>query len=256
MNFTPFDPVFLTLGPLQFHYYGLMYVLAFSFAYFLLPYIFGIRKVDVNKNQFENLFFYTALGAILGGRIFYVLFYNFSYYLQNPLKIFAVWEGGMASHGGFLGALITLWILCKIYNLKFLKISDCFAIPSGMGLMFGRIGNLINGELYGRITDVSWCMEFDTAEGCRHPSQIYAAIKNFTLFSILFSLRKTQWKDGTLTFLFISLYALFRFIVEFFREPDAHIGLLSLGLSQGQWISLFFFIAGTGAIIINQKTRR
>lgn len=254
MSFTPFDPTFLSIGPLAFHYYGLMYVFAFSIAYFSLPILFRIRNIEVSTKQFENIFFYGALGGILGGRLFYVLFYNFSFYLQNPLKIFALWEGGMASHGGFLGVIFATFLVCHFYKLPFLKITDCFTIPAGLGLMLGRFGNFINGELFGRITTAPWCVEFKTAEGCRHPSQLYAAFKDFSLFLIFFSLKKTTWNDGTLSFLFIAFYAIFRFIVEFFREPDAQLGFLSLGLSQGQWISIFmFFIGITGLFWVNRN---
>lgn len=239
IDFTPLSPVFLTLGPIKFHYYGLMYVLAFTFAYFLTPYLFKTRGLKIEKSIFEDLFFWTVIGGLIGGRVFYVLFYNFSYYSENLLSIFAVWEGGMASHGGFLGAVIAMYLVCKKYQLSFWRIADVIVIPVGFGFMLGRFGNFINGELYGRITDVAWCMNFDSAEGCRHPSQLYAALKDFVLFSILFSLRNTNWKPGMLSMAFISLYASFRFIVEFFREPDSHIGFLSLGLSQGQWISVF-----------------
>lgn len=240
--FTPFSPVFLSLGPLQFHYYGLMYVLAFAFAYFFLPYLFRIRGVVMERSVFEDLFFWIIVGALLGGRIFYVIFYNFSYFSDHLLKIFAIWEGGMASHGGFLGAALALYVFCKKKNLSFFQIADVLVITVGMGLMFGRFGNFINGELYGRVTDVAWCMHFDGSDGCRHPSQLYAACKDGLLFLILFSLRKTQWTSGVLAMSFFGLYAIFRFIVEFFREPDIHIGYLSFGLSQGQWISIVLFL--------------
>jgi phosphatidylglycerol---prolipoprotein diacylglyceryl transferase len=234
-----------------------MYVLAFTFAYFLIPYLLKVRKLEIKKHAFEDIFFWTIIGGLLGGRIFYVLFYNFSYFSENLLKIFAVWEGGMASHGGFIGATLVLFFMCKKYKLPFWKVADVIVIPVGIGLMLGRFGNFINGELYGRITDVAWCMNFDSAEGCRHPSQLYAALKDFILFSVLFSLRNTQWKPGILAMSFIGLYAIFRFIVEFFREPDSQIGILSLGLSQGQWISVFmFFVSVLVVSVFLRKKKR
>lgn len=254
IEFTPLSPVFFTLGPLKLHYYGLMYVLAFSFAYLLLPYLFKIRKIKIEKNVFEDLFLWVIIGALIGGRVFYVFFYNFSYFLEHPFGIIAVWEGGMASHGGFIGATLALFLICKKHQLPFLRLADAIVIPVGIGLMFGRFGNFINGELFGRITDVSWCMNFDTAEGCRHPSQLYAMFKDFTLFSIFFALRKTEWQPGILAMSFIGLYAIFRFIVEFFREPDAHIGYVSLSLSQGQWISVFMLLISIISVIIITKT--
>ena len=245
IDFTPLAPVFLTLGPVKLHYYGLMYVLAFGFAYFFLPVLFRIRKVFITDAQFENVFFYGLIGGILGGRIFYVLFYNLTYYLSHPLKIFAVWEGGMASHGGIFGAALAVWFMCRHYKIAFFKITDCLVMPTALGLMFGRFGNFINGELYGRITTVPWCVHFKGAEGCRHPSQLYAAAKDLDIFITLFVLRKTEWKDGVLSMLFLTLYLTFRFIVEFFREPDPQIGYLWLGFSEGQWISLTI-LAGVG----------
>lgn len=248
IDFTPLSPVFLTIGPIQLHYYGLMYVFGFSFGYFLLPHIFKIRKLEVSRNQFDDLFFYGILGGILGGRLFYVVFYNIAYYLEHPLKILAVWEGGMASHGGLLGAALALFLVTRHHKIPFFRLTDSIVIPVGIGLMLGRIGNFINGELYGRITDVPWCMYFKNAEGCRHPSQLYAAFKDLTLFGILFSLRKTEWQPGILTFLFLGLYSLFRFIVEFFREPDVQIGTLLFGFSEGQWISLVLLGISLGMI--------
>lgn len=256
IEFTPLSAVFLSIGPLKFHYYGLMYVFAFAFMYFMIPYLFRIRKVGIKKDQFEDLFFWGILGALLGGRLFYVLFYNFTYFFENPLSVFAVWEGGMASHGGFIGSVMAIYFICKKYTLSFLSILDAVAIPVGVGLMLGRFGNFINGELFGRVTDVSWCMNFKEAEGCRHPSQLYAMLKDVILFSIMFYLRDTQWKQGVLALVFVALYATFRFIVEFFREPDAHIGYLGLNLSQGQWLSLFmFFISLISMYYIIQRKK-
>lgn len=246
IDFTPLSPVFLSIGPIKMHYYGLMYVLAFGFAYFFLPVLFRIRRVQITTPQFENIFFYGLLGGIFGGRIFYVLFYNFHYYFSHPFKIFAVWEGGMASHGGIFGAALAVYFVCRLYKIAFFKITDCLVIPTALGLMFGRFGNFINGELYGRITDVSWCVHFKSAEGCRHPSQLYAAAKDISLFTLLFSLRTTQWKDGSLSMIFLSSYLTLRFIVEFFREPDPQIGYLWLKFSQGQWISLLILIGVVG----------
>lgn len=242
IEFSPLSPVFLSIGPLKFHYYGLMYALGFSVAYLLLPYLYKIRGLKINKIIHENIFMTLALGGIIGGRIFYVLFYNFDYFLNYPLKVFAVWEGGMASHGGFIGAIIAVYLACNFYKINFLRYTDCVVIPVGIGLMLGRVGNLINGELYGRITDVSWCVNFEKAEGCRHPSQIYSIIKDLSIFIIMYNLRKTKYLDGSLFFIFFYLYLSMRFVVEFFREPDLQIGLLSLGLSQGQWISLIMII--------------
>ena len=237
ISLTPLSPIFFQIGPIQFHYYGLMYALGFLFAYYLLPHLLRIRNINLSNTIFDNIFFYTFLSGIIGARIFYILFYNFSYYLENPIKIIAFWEGGMASHGGFLGSLIGIYFLSRYYSLSVLKLTDTIVIPLGIGLMLGRFGNFINGELYGRVTNVPWCMEFSKADDCRHPSQLYSAGKDLFLFIVLFSLRKTTFIPGTLTYIFILCYSILRFTVEFFREPDPQIGLLTLNFSLGQWIS-------------------
>ena len=252
---TPLSSVFLTIGPIKFHYYGLMYVFAFLFAYLLLPYLFKIRNIVIKKQEFEDIFFAGILGAVLGGRVFYILFYNLNYYLSNPLKSFAVWEGGMASHGGFIGAAIAIYIICKNKHLSFLSIIDVMIIPVGIGLMFGRFGNLVNGELFGRVSNVPWCINFDAADGCRHPSQVYAMLKDLILFTIMFFLRSTKWKPGILALLFINLYSLFRFILEFFSEPDFNIGYLAFNLSQGQYISIVLFLISIFGIAFINKNK-
>jgi len=246
--FFPSPQIFFKVGPLEFHYYGLMYFLSFLFSYYFLPIILNLRGIKIKKNIYENLFFYTFLGAIIGGRLFYIVFYNLSFYLENPIKTLFIWEGGLASHGGFLGASFVLFFLSKYYKIPFWKLTDSTVIPIGICLMLGRLGNFINGELYGRPTNVPWCMYFTDSLECRHPSQVYAMIKNLFLFLIFFSLRKTKFKDGTLSILFLFLYGIFRFIVEFFREPDPQLGLIFLNLTEGQiwslvmiFISFFFF---------------
>ncbi|PCI24631.1 prolipoprotein diacylglyceryl transferase [Candidatus Peregrinibacteria bacterium] len=241
-SFTPFDPVFLTIGPLELHYYGLMYAIGIMFCYSFLPKIYKIRNIKITEQQHENIVFMSVLLGLIGGRLFYVFFYYPEFFLLHPEKIIAVWDGGMASHGGFLGGILGFFIMTKKYKIPFLKLGDAMVIPLAIPFMIGRLGNFINGELYGRITDVAWCMDFDRAEGCRHPAQIYAMGKNATIFAILYSLRNTKWPDGTLVYIFFSLYLSFRFIVEFFREPDQQIGLLLGDLSQGQWISFILLI--------------
>jgi len=252
IEFTPFSPVFLTIGELKFHYYGLMYALSFLIIYFSLPFVFRWRDIILNKKAYEELFFKTALSGLLGGRLFYILFYNLAYYLENPLKILAVWEGGMASHGGFIGALLGGFWVCRQYQLKFLKIADAVVILLGIGLALGRLGNFINGELYGAITTVSWCVNFETIEGCRHPTQIYAMLKDFSLFILMFSLVKTKWREGSLVLVFFFCYSFLRFFVESFREPYFEIGVFSLTLFPGQVFSLvvMFFCLVMGGVWI------
>ncbi len=255
ITFTPLSPVFLSIGFLKFHYYGLMYVLSFVLGYFILPYIFKLRKLDIKKEAFENIYFYIILGGLIGGRLFFVLFYNLDFYIANPLKIFAIWEGGMASHGGFIGAFISAYIMTKKYKIPFLRFIDSLIIPAGIGLMLGRFGNFINGELYGKITNVSWCINFDNAEGCRHPTQLYAMLKDFILFIIIFNFRKSSWKPGILAILALSIYAIFRFIVEFFKEV-LNTDLLLLNLNKGQWFSIILLVLCSILFMIFNKEKK
>ncbi len=238
--FTPFSKIFLTLWPIKLHYYWLIYVFWITFCFFIIKALFKEYKINVTKSQFENIFFTTMISGLIWGRLFYIIFYNLSFYLSNPLKILAIWEWGMASHWWFIWAITGLYIISRIYKLNFLKIADIFVIPLGIALMFWRFWNLINGELIWRTSNLPWCINYDDI--CRHPSQIYAALKNLTIFIILFSLRKKILKKWIIFSLFIILYSSFRFIVEFWRKPDSHIWLLIFNLSQWQIISLLMLI--------------
>ena len=181
------DPVFLRLGPLQFRWYGLMYLLGFAAAYFVIKSRAAVRKISLSREQLYDLIVYAALGVFLGGRLGYTLFYNLPYYLEHPAKIIAVWEGGMSFHGGLLGTCLAIWLYCRRQGFPLYAIADLAAqaVPIGLGL--GRIGNFINGELYGRPTDVAWCMVFPQGGAdCRHPSQLYeAGLEGLVLFTML-----------------------------------------------------------------------
>jgi phosphatidylglycerol---prolipoprotein diacylglyceryl transferase len=251
MQFPKIDPVFFHLGPLEFRWYGLMYVLSFIAAYFLV--ISGAKKknIPLTKDDVADLIFYIALGVILGGRIGYILFYNISYYIDHPLKIFAVWEGGMSFHGGLLGTVLSACYFSRKKKIGFFKLADlCVPIvPIGLGL--GRIGNFINGELYGRVTTVPWGMVFPGGGDLpRHPSQLYEAfLEGPVIFTILWLLRrKKRLPTGVIFWSFISLYGAFRFLVEFTREPDSQLGYLLGIFSMGQFLSFPMFLLGIGMI--------
>ena len=181
------DPVFLRLGPLQFRWYGLMYLIGLTLAYFIIGARARAQKLPMNKDQVYDMIVYAAVGVFAGGRLGYVLFYNLSYYLENPLKIFAVWEGGMSFHGGLIGTIVALVLFAKRQGITVLTIADLAAGVTPVGLGLGRIGNFINGELYGRPTDVDWCMVFPAGgPACRHPSQLYEALlEGLLLFTVL-----------------------------------------------------------------------
>jgi phosphatidylglycerol:prolipoprotein diacylglycerol transferase len=203
---------------------------------------FGVSKLDV-----ENLYFYLILGLVIGARLGYVLFYDLKMYLADPLEIFAIWHGGMSFHGGLIGVLI-VGILFSWKNKKsFWKIADLFIVTAPIGLGFGRIGNFINGELYGRVTQVPWAMIFPTDNDHlpRHPSQLYeSALEGGVLFLILWFLKDKKLPTGGLLAIFLSLYGLFRFFVELFREPDPQLGFILGPFTMGQTLSAFMIIGG------------
>lgn len=251
MKLPALDPVFLTIGPLQFRWYGLMYVLGFIASYFLIRSEIRRKNLPLTRDDAADLVFYGALGVVLGGRIGYILFYNLEYYLSNPLRIFAVWEGGMSFHGGLLGVLTGILIYARRKKLDFFTLMDMLAQCAPIGLGLGRIGNFINGELYGRVTDVPWGMIFPGGGDLpRHPSQLYEAVLEGALLFIMVRLagrRSTAISVPTWTF--CAGYGLFRFIVEFFRQPDAQIGTFQGIFSMGQLLSLPMFLAGMVMLI-------
>jgi len=240
------DPVFLRLGPIQFRWYGLMYLLGLLAGYFVIKRRAEARHIPLTKEQLYDLIVYAAFGVFVGGRLGYTLFYNFSYYIQHPLKIVAVWEGGMSFHGGLLGTVIALSLFSKRRGIPAMVVADLAAGAVTIGLGFGRLGNFINGELYGRVTDVDWCMVFPTdGPECRHPSQLYeAALEGVLLFTVLAVIDRLKPPPGTVFWSFITGYGLCRMVVEFFREPDAHLGFIFGLLSMGQLLSLPMILIG------------
>lgn len=248
MTYPHIDPVFFRLGPLQFRWYGLMYIIGFISAYFVIVSGVKRRHIPMTKEEVADLIFSAAVGVILGGRIGYVLFYNFSEYYAHPLKIFAVWEGGMSFHGGLIGAMIGGGWYIRKKGLSFLTMADIGFQAGPIGLFLGRIGNFINGELYGRPTKMPWGIVFpDPLAGGvpRHPSQLYEAfLEGPVLFLLLWVIGKGKRPAGLVFWSFIGLYGLFRFLVEFFREPDIQLGFLFGGVTMGQLLSLPMIIVG------------
>jgi phosphatidylglycerol:prolipoprotein diacylglycerol transferase len=242
-----FDPVALHLGPLAIRWYGLMYLLAF--ALFLL---LGRQRVKTGPQagwtvkELDDLLFYGVLGVVLGGRLGYVLFYQPAHFLAHPLEIFSVWQGGMAFHGGFLGVLVAMGLFARKTGKNWLAITDFIAPLVPLGLGAGRIGNFINGELWGRPTDVPWAVVFPQIDSIpRHPSQLYQfALEGLALFALLWLFSRQPRPTGAVSGLFLIGYGSFRFLAEFTREPDNFLGLLALNLSMGQWLSLPMIVAG------------
>lgn len=255
-----FDPVAIHLGPLAVHWYGLMYLLGFALFLWL-----GKRRIRVLKwpgwddRLLDDLLFYGVLGVVLGGRLGEVLFYHPAYYLKNPASILAVWEGGMSFHGGFLGVLVAIAIFSRQRKISWLQLMDFIAPLVPLGLGAGRIGNFINAELWGRPTTSVWGMIFPNVDNIpRHPSQLYEfALEGLALFALLWIYSRTPRPVGAVSGLFLIGYGSFRFLAEFTRNPDEGIfGLMSFGISMGQWLSLPMIIAGIGLMVWAQRQTR
>lgn len=245
-----FDPVAIQIGPLAIHWYGLMYLVGFSLVWFLGKRRIAHGNAPINQKGLEDLIFYCVLGVIIGGRLGYALFYQPDYYLNatNWLHIFALWEGGMAFHGGLIGVLVVLFWFSRKKQLAFLQLSDFLAPLIPLGLAAGRLGNFINGELWGRASSVPWAMVFPQAQDAgvgRHPSQLYQmGLEGIILFVILWWFSSKPRPIGQTSGLFLMGYGLFRFIIEYTREPDAFLGLIWGQLSMGQLLSVPMIILG------------
>jgi phosphatidylglycerol:prolipoprotein diacylglycerol transferase len=245
MNFPDIDPVALSLGPLQIHWYGLMYLFGFVGVWLLGRY--RSERYGWTSDEVEDLLFYGAIGVILGGRIGYILFYDLANYIEQPLNIFKVWQGGMSFHGGLIGVILAFWYFAKKTNRPFFAVSDFIAPFVPIGLFCGRIGNFINGELWGNVSDVPWAVVFPTGGPlARHPSQLYEAfLEGIILFIILWFFSQRMRPLGAISGLFLVGYGLFRFLVEFVRVPDEQLGHLAFGwLTMGQILSSPMILLG------------
>ncbi len=247
------DPVALSLGPITIYWYGLTYVGGLVFAWWLGKQRARLPNSPIKESQIDDLIFYAALGIIVGGRVGYALFYGAGSLLDDPLRVFRIWEGGMAFHGGFLGVVIAMWFLCRNHKIEFGGLVDFIAPLAPVGLALGRLGNFINQELWGRPADVPWAMVFpnDASGLARHPSQLYQfAMEGVLLFIILYWYTRVPRPRWSAAGLFLFGYGVFRSTAEFFREPDAHIGFDALGwITRGQLLSLPMIIAGAMIII-------
>lgn len=246
------DPVALRLGPLSVHWYGLSYLLAFALFYFLAtrrlrhePFASMAEPAPWTRRDVEDLLFWGVLGVVAGGRLGYCLFYKPAYYLGHPLEIFAVWQGGMSFHGGMLGVIVAMALWAWRRGRPWLQVTDFIAPCVPLGLASGRIANFVNGELWGRVADpaLPWAMVFrgaalpDGSNPPRHPSQLYQfALEGVLLFVLLWLYARQPRRTGQVSGAFLVGYGVLRFVAEYFRQPDAHLGLLALGMSMGQWL--------------------
>ena len=251
------DPVALRLGPLAVHWYGLTYLAAFGLFLFLgrlrlrhRPFA-GLGAQTVwSSSDVEDILFLGVMGVVAGGRLGYCVFYKSAYYLSHPLEVLAVWQGGMSFHGGMLGVIVAMLWFARSRGRPWLQVADFVAPCVPTGLAAGRFGNFLNGELWGRLADpeLPWGMVFRGAGDLpRHPSQVYQFfLEGLLLFILLWLYARRQRAQGQVAAAFLIGYGVLRFVVEFFREPDAHLGLLSLGLSMGQWLCVPMVLGGLG----------
>jgi phosphatidylglycerol:prolipoprotein diacylglycerol transferase len=242
-----FDPVAIHIGSLGIHWYGLMYLTAFL-AFLLLARLRIRQRPDSGwtDKHVDDMLFYGALGVVLGGRLGYVLFYQPAYFAAHPAEILAVWQGGMSFHGGFIGVLLAIAWFARKENKRWLPMMDFIAPLVPPGLAAGRMGNFINGELWGRPTDLPWGMVFPQVDNLpRHPSQLYEfGLEGIVLFLLLWFYSSKPRPAGAVSGLFLIGYGSFRFLVEFTRQPDDFLGLLAFSMSMGQWLSLPMVLAG------------
>ncbi len=254
------DPVLFSLGPIHVRWYGIMYVLGFIAAYFLLQKQERSKQIGLVGTAAQDLIFYLAVGVIAGGRLGYILFYQYNdllAYIKNPLEIIATWHGGMSFHGGLLGCVIAVWIFSRRRTMPFAVLADSVIVTCPVGLGLGRLGNFINGELFGRPSNVPWAMIFPAGGPiARHPTQLYESFaEGVLLFIIMWSLRKRPFKDGMMIGFFLICYGILRFIIEFFKEHDPQIGFLLTYFTMGQILCVAQIAAGVVLIFyLNRKT--
>ena len=252
-----FDPVAFQIISFEIRWYSLAYILGIIIGWILCKKIF-IKNLDINQ-KFDDYITYLIIGIIVGGRLGYVFFYNFNYYINNILDIFKIWQGGMSFHGGLLGIIVASIVFAKKNNQDLFVYTDLVSLAAPIGIFFGRLANFINSELYGKVTEVPWAVTFIQVDNLsRHPSQLYEAIfEGIILFILLLYFRNKNFlaKPGLISGLFLIFYSVFRFCIEFFRVPDEQIGYLIFNLSMGQIISLVFIMIGTIVFYLKNENK-
>jgi phosphatidylglycerol:prolipoprotein diacylglycerol transferase len=252
-----FDPVAFQIISFEIRWYSLAYILGIIIGWILCKKIF-IKNLDINQ-KFDDYITYLIIGIIVGGRLGYVFFYNFNYYINNILDIFKIWQGGMSFHGGLLGIIVASILFAKKNNQDLFVYTDLVSLAAPIGIFFGRLANFINSELYGKVTEVPWAVTFVQVDNLsRHPSQLYEAFfEGIILFILLLYFRNKNFlaKPGLISGLFLIFYSVFRFCIEFFRVPDEQIGYLIFNLSMGQIISLVFIMIGTIVFYLKNENK-
>ena len=253
------NPDLFSIGPVHVRWYGVMYVLGFLAAYFLIQKQQRSKEIGLVGTTAQDLIFYLAIGVIVGGRLGYILFYeynDFMPYIKNPLEIIATWHGGMSFHGGLIGSVLAGWIFARRKGIPFPALADSAIVTCPIGLGLGRLGNFINGELLGRPTDVPWAMIYPAGGPIpRHPTQLYESLaEGLLLFVIMWSLRKKPFKDGMMVAFFLLFYGIIRFVIEFFKEPDPQLGFLLGYFTMGQILCMAMIVASAFLMLyLNHK---
>jgi phosphatidylglycerol:prolipoprotein diacylglycerol transferase len=249
------DPMAFSIGPLAVRWYGLMYLAGFAIGWWLGARRIAKGQAPITRAQLDDLLFLIVLGVILGGRLGYVLFYKPGYYASHPLEIFAIWQGGMSFHGGLLGVMFAMVFAARRYGVDYVRLMDFLAPLTPLGFAAGRLGNFINAELPGRVTDLPWAMVFPGTDGApRHPSQLYQfALEGVALFVFLWWFSSKPRPRGQVSAMFLLGYGVLRFVAEFAREPDSFIGYLALGLTMGQWLCLAMIAAGAALLAWSRR---
>jgi phosphatidylglycerol:prolipoprotein diacylglycerol transferase len=251
-----FDPVAIEIFSLEIRWYSLAYIFGIILGWILAKKLF-IQNMGI-KNKFDDYLTYLIIGIIIGGRLGYIFIYNLSFYINNPLDIFKIWQGGMSFHGGLIGVVFASIIFGKQNNQNSFLYMDIVALVAPIGIFLGRIANFINSELYGTITNVPWAVIFIQIDSLpRHPSQLYEALLEglFLFLLLIYFKNKFSNKPGVISGLFLIIYSIFRFFVEFYRVPDEQLGYIFLNLSMGQLASLIFILSGTILIYFKNETR-
>lgn len=247
LTFPNINPIAFSIGPLQVHWYGLMYLLGFLAAWLLAHYRVRHYHLNWTPNQISDLIFYSAIGVIIGGRVGYMLFYSDGALWTHPLELFKIWQGGMSFHGGLIGVLLALFYFAHTIKKPFWEVADFLAPLVPIGLAFGRLGNFINGELWGRVTDVPWAMVFPHVDSLpRHPSQLYeVGLEGIGLFILVWVYARVPRPNGCVSAVFLMGYAVSRLFIECFREPDPQLGFLAFQwLTMGQLLSIPMLLLG------------
>jgi phosphatidylglycerol:prolipoprotein diacylglycerol transferase len=248
--FPPVDPVALRLGPLEFRWFGIAYLAGFVGAFLVLRHLNRRWNVGLTIDDEITVLLAAVIGVLVGGRLGYVLFYNLPMYLAHPLQIVAVWDGGMSFHGGLVGIIVAGVVAGRLIGVPFLTLADMVAVGAPLGLLFGRVANFVNHELWGRVTTLPWGVVFPGAGPLpRHPSQLYEALlEGLVLFVVMWALSRKARPRGWLLGLLLTLYGVARILVEFFRQPDAQIGFLPGGITEGQLLSIPLIIVGVWVV--------